>query len=259
MQWEFAWSLGPESGRYPVRSRQEEDPAWVVVFSPVEATGRLSRRSRRKKVREARRLTVEIQRVTVIDSSTSLSADTAQQQLAACRGEAAQNAVDEALLVLNRVLSNWRVASTNPYVRELSPTDALVTRIGYGNGQSVADGHWLEAYELTGGGKRRNRHSLLSPYERFTSLLNARERPLACEELALRARLDLNQGREREAALQLELALQAAVEELPSSDLPAELDQAEPREALEKLETALRAHYLEPLGSKSRSSLSQSR
>ena len=42
----------------------------------------------------------------------------------------------------------------------------------------------------------------------------ARDAALACEELTLRARGDLDRGREREAALQLEAALAAALAEL---------------------------------------------
>ncbi len=45
-------------------------------------------------------------------------------------------------------------------------------------------------------------------------MLGARESALACEELVLRARLDLDQGRDREAALQLLVALDAALAEL---------------------------------------------
>ena len=55
---------------------------------------------------------------------------------------------------------------------------------------------------------------MLHPQARLAAVLGARERPLACEELALRARLDLDHGREREAALQLLVALDAALAEL---------------------------------------------
>jgi hypothetical protein len=44
--------------------------------------------------------------------------------------------------------------------------------------------------------------------------MNARERTLVCEELVLRARLDLDYQRDREAALQLVVALDAALAEL---------------------------------------------
>ena len=52
------------------------------------------------------------------------------------------------------------------------------------------------------------------PAERLAALLSGRDAALACEELTLRARGDLDRGRDREAALQLEAALSAAVAEL---------------------------------------------
>ena len=55
---------------------------------------------------------------------------------------------------------------------------------------------------------------MLRPQARLAAVLNGRERPLACEELTLRARLDLDHGREREAALQVLVALDAALAEL---------------------------------------------
>jgi hypothetical protein len=45
-----------------------------------------------------------------------------------------------------------------------------------------------------------------------------------CEELTLRARLDLDQGREREAALQVLVALDAALAELPVDPTAAKLE-----------------------------------
>jgi hypothetical protein len=45
-------------------------------------------------------------------------------------------------------------------------------------------------------------------------MLAGREVPLACEELTMRARSDLDAGRDREAALQLRVALEAAIAEL---------------------------------------------
>ena len=54
------------------------------------------------------------------------------------------------------------------------------------------------------------------PQQRLAALLSGRDVALACEELALRARGDLDAGRQREAAMQLHLALEAAVAELES-------------------------------------------
>jgi hypothetical protein len=55
---------------------------------------------------------------------------------------------------------------------------------------------------------------VLQPQARLAAVLGAREEPLACEELALRARQDLDHGRDREAALQVLVALDAALAEL---------------------------------------------
>jgi hypothetical protein len=54
-------------------------------------------------------------------------------------------------------------------------------------------------------------------------VLTSRERALVCEELALRARLDLDAGRGREASLQVLVALDAAVAELQADPTAQEL------------------------------------
>jgi hypothetical protein len=89
---------------------------------------------------------------------------------------------------------------------------AMATRIGYGSGEQVADGDWEEARELPPPELKRS--MLLTPQQRLAALLAGRDVALACEDLALRARLDLDQGRGREAALQLSLAMDAAFAEL---------------------------------------------
>jgi hypothetical protein len=55
---------------------------------------------------------------------------------------------------------------------------------------------------------------VLAPQARLAAALNGRERSLASQELTLRARLDFDHGRTREAALQLLVALDAALAEL---------------------------------------------
>ena len=68
-----------------------------------------------------------------------------------------------------------------------------------------------------------------APEERFAALLGGREQALACEELVLRARADLDAGREREAALEARVALEALLAELPGQ--AAALDRG-PREPI---------------------------
>ncbi|MDP9385178.1 MAG: hypothetical protein M3P50_08100, partial [Actinomycetota bacterium] len=114
------------------------------------------------------------------------------------------------------------------------------------------------------------REAALRPQERLAALLGGRDAALACEELVLRGRLDLDRGREREAALQAHLALEAARVELAAwgnltrmadrlGDLDARRDavaaaanaalqgglaveeRAAVAEAIERIEAALRA------------------
>jgi hypothetical protein len=118
------------------------------------------------------------------------------------------------LAVLNRALHAYRLAIADPYFGPVARQQALVARIGYGAGEQVADGLWTEARELVAGPARTRRAKLLQPQARLAAVLSGRERALACEELTLRARLDLDHGRDREAALQVLVALDAAIAEL---------------------------------------------
>ena len=117
--------------------------------------------------------------------------------------------------VLNRVLHAQRLVSADPFVREVLPEQALVIRVGVGLGEEVAHGHWTDARTLPPHRTAvpRRVHAL-RPQERFAALLAGRDVALAAEELTLRARLDLDRGRTREAALQLRVALEAALSEL---------------------------------------------
>ena len=190
-----------------------------------------------------------------------------------------EQAVRDALGVLNRVLHLHRIAAADPYVHELSPERALVIRAGWGEGEHVADGRWLHAREIPwrtgpGAGLRRGRArtAALRPQERFAELLGARGSALLCESFALRARLDLDHSRLALAAIGLQAAFSAAIAELRAEqrqDLevrvaeleklsdavaaqarralaaPDELpDEEVVRHALERLEAALRARTI---------------
>jgi hypothetical protein len=111
--------------------------------------------------------------------------------------------------VLNRALFARRLATADPYLAEVSVARALIARVGYGEGDAVVDGRYAEALELPRPGARRVKRSMEAPDERFAALLGAREQPLVAEELVLRARMDLDAGRTREAALQARVALEA--------------------------------------------------
>jgi hypothetical protein len=137
------------------------------------------------------------------------------QAAAAWLASAGEGDIDAAITVLNRVLHLQRTAAADATVREVTRAQALVARVGYGEGEQVAHGRWTQAVEHPAPRSDRVRRSeALRPQERLAALLGGRDAPLAAEELALRARHDLDAGRRREAALQLRVALEAAIAEL---------------------------------------------
>jgi hypothetical protein len=117
--------------------------------------------------------------------------------------------------VLNRALHAYRIAAADPRAHGVGRRDALVARLGYGAGEQVADGLWTDARELIDRAPRRRRSRVPAAQARLAALLTGRQLAPACEELTLRARLDLDEGRDREAALQVRIALDAALAELP--------------------------------------------
>jgi hypothetical protein len=124
-----------------------------------------------------------------------------------------------ALRIVNRALRAQRAAAADPYVADVSAERALVVRLGYGRGEALADGRFGEALELPRAGRRRVKRSMEAPEERFAALLGGHERPLAAEELVLRARADLDAGRAREAALQARVAVEALIAETGTDGL----------------------------------------
>jgi hypothetical protein len=178
----------------------------VLVIGGYEAPRRVRRRARRAEPMPAE---VEVTRATVIDASPLGDLDSADAWLA--RAAADEAVPTEALGVLNRAVAAYRVAAAEPWVADASPGRATICRVGYGTGEQVADGEWESARELPAPPPPR---TMFAPGERVAAVLGGRDVTLACEELVLRARGDLDHGRPREAALQLAAALDAALAEL---------------------------------------------
>jgi hypothetical protein len=284
VQLEIPWELGPADGRYLLRGGDEErTPEHVVVLLTIGAQRRRMvglpagrGRARGRAVDpEPQPKAVPVTRVTVIDPVPVAAEGQAKAWL---NDIDAERETWAAAGVVNRVLAAQRVAAADPYLHEFSPTQALVVRAGWGVGEQVADGQWRYARELprttgsrprggmgrtpSGRGRAVGRGVALAlrSQERLTWVLSGREAPLLCEELALRARRDLDQGRLVHAAVELRSAYAAALAELDEQgrqdmalrvaelrELDATLTQTgEPREetvrhALERLEAALRA------------------
>jgi hypothetical protein len=178
----------------------------VLVIGGLEAPRRRRRRPRRA---EPEVTEVDVTRATVIGVSALGDLDAADAWLDRAVGEEA--VVAEALAVLNTAVAAWRVSSGDPAVADATSERALVVRVGYGTGEQVADGEWESARKLP---SPRGPKSMLPRGERVAAILGGRDVALACEELVLRSRGDLDHGREREAALQLSVALDAALAEL---------------------------------------------
>lgn len=222
-QLEFGFLIGPGDGRYLVRSQHEGPPEHVLVLTTLGAPERRRFRDRKgKAVEEADPEPVPTNRATVVAPEPFASEEAAAQWLSSVRGDddRAEAQLDSALAVLARAVRAYRVARAEPSVRDLSLTQALVTRIGYGDGQAVVDGRYTEAWLLPRE-RRRTKRSMEAPDERFAALMGGREAILPCEELVLRASADLNAGRPREAALQARIALESLLaalgEELAAS------------------------------------------
>jgi hypothetical protein len=265
VQMELPWELGPPDGRYLLRKASGpdgSDPQHVVVLSTVGAArrGLLGGRSRKLRT-DPEPATAPIARATIVDA-VPLSLDS---QARAWLDELdPEHEAHVAAAVLNRMLWAHRIASAAPHINDISPEQALVVRAGYGEGEQVADGLWSDARELRLSQKRTGRRaSVLRPQERLAVLLSGRGSALLCEELVLRARLDLDAGRLALGAIELDRAYVTALRELPREERPdlqarieelqglstgvahaATLEQPQEqvvRHGLERLEAALRA------------------
>lgn len=193
----------------------------MIVLATLGAPERrkLARR-RREAERDPDPVPVTTGRATVIDVADPLpDAERAAAWLAA----AGEPELEAGLVVLNRVVHAFRLVTADPHVGEAGRHQALVARLGYGAGEQVADGQWSDAVELVDRTARQTRARVLAPQARLAAVLGGRERRLACEDLVLRARLDADAGREREAALQLLVALDAAIAEISVDPLAPRL------------------------------------
>jgi hypothetical protein len=235
--------LGLDDGRYLMRGGDQEQADAVVVLQTLVGAA-ASRRSRRRRPRPAEpggdSPEVPLTRLTVIPAEPS-EPDAAAPELQRTAGdpEVAEARVTAGLRAVNAVLRAHRVTTHDPYGHEIGREAVLIARIGYGTGDGLAEGRWEEAVEIPQPGRRRHRAQALRPQERLAAVLAGREPIDVCETLLLRARADLDQGRPREAALQLRAGLQALLAELPGR---AGEDQAEDLAALrERLESTAEA------------------
>lgn len=251
VQVELPWQLGPPDGRYLLRAPGAPDgpPTHVIVLATLGAPERrrLAAARRPRAVEpEPSPTPVVTGRATVIDVGRPFAG---AGEARAWLGEAGENQLQAGLDVLNRALHAFRLVTADPYVQPIGRRQAIAARVGYGAGEQVADGLWTGAKDVAAADGRRRRVHVLAPQARLAAVLGAREEALACEELVLRARLDLDHGRGREAALQLLVALDAAIAELAADPHAPELSErvAELRDRRAQIAAAGQAALAGPL------------
>jgi hypothetical protein len=208
-----------------VRGGPDGAPQSVIALKTLGAPQRrLMRGKRPRHVGEGEAEAVPTIRATVIAAEPFASPLEAEAWLAALKRDG--NALREEAAIgtaeLNRLMRAHRASAADPWAVESSPAHALVVRVGYGSGDEVAEGRYHDALELPRTGAdalaRGRRGVALGPGERLAAILSGRDELMACEELVLRARADVEAHRPREAALQARIALEAALAELGTDD-----------------------------------------
>lgn len=217
-QFDFAGTLSLADGRYLARDEAGES---VLVVLTLGAPPPPPRRRRRVRKAEPEVESLPLTRATAIRAFSPFESDELAARWldeATEAGDAADVLVADGIALLNRALHTQAVAAADPYGHELTPGGAVKVRLGYGRGEDLAESDFTEAREVDVRGRdssrSRRRQEALRPQERVAGVLGGRERIDLCEALLLRARADLDAGREREAALQLRVGLEALLVEL---------------------------------------------
>jgi len=219
-QLDFAGPLPLADGRYLSRGGDGES---VLVVKTLGAPAPPARRRRRPRLVEpdSELSPLPLARVTAVRAFAPFeSAEDAVRWLdeATEAEDTADVLVADGIGLLNRALYVHAVAAADPLGQQLTPERAVAVRIGYGDGEEVADSRFTAAREVdvwaSGASRRRQREEDLRPQERVATVLGGREQVDVCEPLLLRARADLDAGRDRAAALQLRVGLEALLVEL---------------------------------------------
>jgi len=219
-QLDFAGTLPLADGRYLARQDGDESVLVLLTLGAPPPPARRRRRPRKAEV-EAEPSPLPLTRVTAVRASAPFASEEeagAWLEDAAEVEDTADAIVAEGIALLGRALHVSAVAAADPRGLELTAERAVTVRIGYGEGEEIAASGFTAAREIDvwarGASRRRQRQEDLRPQERIAAVLGGRERLETCEILLLRARSDLDAGREREAALQLRVGLEALLAEL---------------------------------------------
>ncbi len=199
----------------------------VLVIDAFGAPAPSRRRLRRAKARDAdpeAGTTVPMTRFTIIQAQ-AVEGDP-DAWLDKLHGDEANRdaAVARALGCVTRALAARRVSVADVGISDPARDAVLAVRLGYGNGDELVDGRYERAVDLPREAGSKTRTEALRPHERTAAIIGGREVPLACEELLLRARSDMDGTRGREAALQLRVGLEALLAERDAFKAPRQGD-----------------------------------
>lgn len=152
--------------------------------------------------------------------------------------EFTQGLLDEALAALDRAFAAEAAATGRPFAESPSIDQIVNARIGFGDGDRLANGRFLEAFDIDARGgtasPRRERQSRTRPIGRIAAILGGKDEAMACEFLIPRVRADLDAGRVYTAALAIETAVRATVVEMDAA-----LDEPDHESDLDHLERML--------------------
>ena len=156
-RWSSRGSWGPPDGRYLLRAERTRSPStwscWARVGAARASRARAARGAqagaapRGARGGGARARPWPIARATMVDP-VPLAAE--RQAQAWLRDLDPEREAGAARRCSTACCSPHRIATADPYVHEVSPAQALVIRAGWGEGEQVADGHWVHARELPG-------------------------------------------------------------------------------------------------------------
>jgi hypothetical protein len=208
----------------------------------IEAEGALPpARRRRRKPRgvsgEDRQPQVSVTTVTMIRAHLPFGseAEAAGWLDRVAEGDSTDELLAEMLFTLDRALAAEAAATGNAYAAPIRVDDLIGSKIGYGDGDRLSDGLYLEALEIDARGgtasPRRERLNRTRPLARIAAIIGETESAHACEFLIPRVRADLDGGRLMTAALTIEVAVRSTILELDTvledPDHAADLDRLE--------------------------------
>ena len=173
VQLEFAGQIGLPDGRYLSRDDEGDRVLIVQAFGVPKPASRLARKSRPVDPDDEELIPLTRATVAFPDRFSKKSEAESWLDEAAGSAEARNAVVRSATLLVNRALNALRAAAHDPLVQDVGATRALAIRIGFGDGDQLADGRWAEARELAR--PRPGRLDDVDPQERVAAVLSGRE------------------------------------------------------------------------------------